>query len=68
LSLENRKRGKQVSVIRGLSAATTDLGALLTTLKTSLGTGGSLDGDNLELQGDHRDRLKSLLKSLGYRV
>jgi len=66
--VEKRKRGKTVSVVRGLSADESDLSALLTRLKSECGAGGTLKDEDLEIQGDHRDRIRDVLKSLGYRI
>ena len=68
LSLEKRKKGKSVTVIKGLAATDNDFPKLLTQLKNLCGAGGTIDGDFLELQGDHMDRLKIVLGSLGYKV
>jgi translation initiation factor 1 len=68
LAIEKRKKGKVVTVIRGLSATGNDLPALLARLKDRCGAGGTLDSDTLEIQGDHVDRLRTLLGEIGYRV
>ena len=68
LTLEKRKKGKLVTVIRGLSAEANDLPALLVRLKNSCGAGGTLDGDSLEIQGDHLNRLRTLLGDIGYKL
>lgn len=68
LSVEKRKKGKVVTVIRGLLADDNDLPALLKSLKNSCGSGGTVDGDELELQGEHVERLRELLKKMGFRV
>lgn len=68
LSVEKRKRGKMVTVIRGLSAEENDLSALLTKLKTTCGAGGTLQQDSVEIQGRHLDRLRDELQTVGYRV
>jgi translation initiation factor 1 len=68
LAMEKRKKGKVVTVVRGLSAAVNDLPALLTRLKSQCGAGGTIDGDNLEIQGDHTDRIRLILAEIGYRV
>lgn len=68
LALERRKKGKTVTVIRGLSDDANHLPALLTKLKTACGAGGTIADDALELQGDHMIRLRTLLADLGYRV
>jgi translation initiation factor 1 len=57
-----------VTVIRGLSARDGDLAPLLAQLKRKCGAGGTLDGDTLELQGDHLDRLRAILGDAGYSV
>jgi len=68
LSVEKRKKGKVVTVIRGLSARANDLPVLLAQLKNQCGAGGTLDGDTLELQGNHVERLRTLLGDAGYTV
>jgi translation initiation factor 1 len=68
IAVEKRKRGKQVTVVRGLAAADNDLPALLTQLKSQCGAGGTLKGDELEIQGDQRERVRDALRQIGYRV
>ena len=68
LAVEKRKKGKVVTIIRGLSARDDDLADLLSRLKSKCGAGGALDGDTLELQGNHLDRLRMLLGDAGYNV
>jgi translation initiation factor 1 len=68
LAVEKRKKGKVVTVIRGLSERADDLPALLARLKNQCGAGGTLDGDSLELQGNHVERLRTLLGETGYDV
>ncbi len=68
LSIEKRKRGKSVTLVRGLAAADNDLPALLTQLKNICGAGGTINGDELEIQGDQLDRLRTALIGLGYQV
>ena len=68
LSIEKRKKGKHVTVIRGLAAEKNDLPALLTQLKTACGAGGTVSDDGLEIQGEQLDRVRDLLGRIGYRV
>jgi translation initiation factor 1 len=65
---EKRARGKLVTVVRGLKGEESDLPALLSSLKTTCGAGGTLKEEQLELQGDHTERVRALLVSLGYKV
>ena len=68
LAVEKRKKGKFVTVIRGLSATDNDLPGLLARLKDSCGAGGTIKEEFLEIQGDHRDRIATALSEIGYRV
>ena len=68
IAVEKRKRGKLVTVIRGLPSEGNDLPALLSELKTHCGAGGTLNTDELEVQGDQRDRVRARLEAIGYRV
>lgn len=68
LVVERRKKGKVVTVIRGLDATRNDLGALLSRLKSQCGAGGAAQDDQLEIQGEHVQRIASVLTELGFRV
>jgi translation initiation factor 1 len=68
LCVEKRKKGKLVTVIRGLSAADNDLSGLLSRLKSQCGAGGSIHEDCLEVQGDHLQRISDALRELGYQI
>jgi translation initiation factor 1 len=59
--------GKEVTVIEQLemSLSLKEREKWLKALKGSLGCGGTLEGDNLVLQGDHRERLPALLEKKG---
>jgi translation initiation factor 1 len=68
LTTENRKRGKAVTVVRGLLAEKNDLPALLTKLKTACGAGGTIKEDAIEIQGSHLDLIRRLLTEIGYKI
>lgn len=57
-----------MTVIRGLAAENNDLPAVLRTLKTRCGSGGTLRDDAIELQGNQRDRAEEVLRAIGYHV
>lgn len=58
--------GKTVTVIAGLPAASLD--ALSQQLKKLCGSGGTVKDGNIEIQGDHCDKVMARLTALGYRV
>lgn len=68
LAVEKRKKGKIVTIVRGLAPAENDLPALCTQLKTACGAGGSMQDDGLEIQGNHLEQIRATLLQLGYRV
>jgi translation initiation factor 1 len=68
LAVEKRKKGKTVTVVRGLAADDNDLPALLGQLKAACGAGGAVKNDLLEIQGNHLARVREHLTQLGYRV
>src|SRR5919202_4739310 len=58
--------GKTVTVNTGLPAAQLD--TLARDLKRLCGTGGTVRGDTVEIQGDHRERLLPALQARGFVV
>jgi translation initiation factor 1 len=67
--LERKGRGgKSVSIIEGILSPAAGKEALLKHLKNKLGTGGTIQGEVVEIQGDQRDRLVELLVELGYKA
>lgn len=68
LRLERKGRGgKSVTVVEGFGLPEKEKEKLLRQLKGKLGAGGTASADGLELQGDHRDALMTLLTAMGYR-
>lgn len=57
--------GKTVTVVSGLALDEAALVALARRLKAACGTGGTVKGGVLELQGDHREQVVSLLTGEG---
>ena len=58
--------GKGVTVITGLPLRGAELEELAGRLKRCCGAGGKVEGDKIEIQGEHRDRLVAELAKLGY--
>jgi translation initiation factor 1 len=68
LSVEKRGSGKIVTVIDGLPRNAGFLAGLARELKKSCGAGGRAGPDFVEIQGDHRERLRELLQRRGWQV
>ncbi len=62
--IEKRKFNKPITIIEGISGNEKEI---TSKLKSKLGCGGTFKNGHIELQGDHRNRLKELLKSFGYK-
>jgi translation initiation factor 1 len=60
--------GKTVTVISNVPGDEAELQALLKSLKTICGAGGTVKGGVLEVQGDHREKLAQHLAGLGFKV
>lgn len=62
------RKGKGVSVIKGLDLGANDLKALCSELKKKCGCGGAVKDGNIEVQTDDRNKLKALLEAKSYSV
>jgi len=62
------RKGKTVTVITGFQAKPEILAALVKQLKTQCGTGGTLKDNEIEIQGDHKQKLVDILTQLGYKA
>jgi translation initiation factor 1 len=62
------RKGKGVTVVTGLPLAGAALDELATRLKKRCGSGGTVRGAVIEIQGDHRDVLVAELAKLGYQA
>jgi translation initiation factor 1 len=62
------RKGKGVTVITGVPLGADAIEELATRLKRRCGSGGTVQGGVIEIQGDHRDTLVAELARLGYTV
>ena len=59
------RKGAGVTLVSGLALADGELKALAKKLRQHCGSGGSIKAGVIEVQGDHRERIKSLLADIG---
>lgn len=62
------RKGKGVTTVSGIPLPEKELKALAKKLKKTCGTGGALKDGVIEIQGDHREKLKVMLEKEGYTV
>jgi translation initiation factor 1 len=62
------RKGKTVTIIRGFQASPETLSDLLKKLKTQCGAGGTIKENEIEIQGDHKQKIVQFLVQLGYKA
>lgn len=65
---ESRRYDKPVTIVEGFDLESDEIKSIASDLKSSMGTGGTVDEGRIELQGDHRDRVPDLLRERGFDV
>lgn len=69
VSIDRKQRkGKEVTLIENFIGSTEDLKDLAKKLKSACGVGGSVKDGDIIIQGNHRDKVLSLLDKDGYRT
>ena len=61
------RKGKTVTIVKGLTLTIDDLNLICKELKVKCGVGGQVEGLNIVLQGDQRDRILKVMLDRGYR-
>ena len=61
-----RKFGKIVTIVEGIDEKQLDLKALTKNLKSKLACGGTSKEGRIELQGNHKARVKEVLVEMGF--
>jgi translation initiation factor 1 len=65
---DTRRYGKIMTVVEGIDATDIDLDDLAKKLKTRCAAGGTAKEGRIELQGDHKRKVKEVLEELGFSV
>lgn len=65
ITTDKKRYGKVVTIVSGFDKGT-DVKGIAKSLKNELACGGTAKDGIIELQGDHRKRIKALLVKLGF--
>ena len=69
LHRESKGRGgKAVSLVKNLTLTPSDMKTLAKKLKSVCGSGGTVKGSIIEIQGEHREKIAEALEKMGYKV
>ena len=68
IAVDKRRYGKMMTVVDGINPHDTDINALISNLKSICACGGTIKEGKIELQGDHRTRVKETLEKMGFMV
>ena len=68
ISIDSRRYGKTVTVIDGIDGNDIDIADLAKTLKSRCAAGGTYKDGRIELQGDHKKKVKAVLEEIGFRT
>jgi translation initiation factor 1 len=66
--LDRRRYGKMMTVIDGLNPHDLDMDSLISNLKSRCACGGTIKDGKIELQGDHRTKVREALEKMGFVV
>ena len=66
IKYDKRKFGKLTTIITGINAKDIDLKEVAKKLKSKFACGGTVKGSTIELQGQHKERVKEELIKMGF--
>jgi translation initiation factor 1 len=65
---KKQRAGKAVTLVIGFVGSENDLGELGKLLKNKCGVGGTVKDGEIQIQGDHRDKIMAILTEKGYKA
>jgi translation initiation factor 1 len=68
ISVDKRRYGKMMTIVDGINPHELDIDSLITKLKKKCASGGTIKDGRIELQGDHRSKVKESLEEMGFIV
>ena len=68
IAVDKRRYGKMMTIVDGINSSDLDIDALITKLKKKCASGGTIKEGKIELQGDHRTKVKETLEEMGFSV
>jgi translation initiation factor 1 len=68
ITTDTRRYGKVVTVVEGIDSGDIDVEELARKLKTRCASGGTYKANRIELQGDHKKKVREVLEELGFSV
>jgi len=68
IAVDKRRYGKMMTIVDGINPHELDIDALISNLKTICACGGTIKDGKIELQGDHRIKVKESLEKMGFMV
>ena len=68
ISVDSRRYGKVVTVIDGIDENDIDINDLAKQLKNKCAAGGTSTDGRIELQGDHKKKVKAVLEDMGFKT
>ncbi len=66
--VDKRRYGKMMTIVDGINPHELDIDTLISNLKTTCACGGTIKDGKIELQGDHRIKVKESLEKMGFMV
>jgi translation initiation factor 1 len=68
ITVDKRRYGKMMTIVDGINPNELDIDTLITKLKKKCASGGTIKEGRIELQGDHRIKVRETLEEMGFIV